>query len=332
MQLSTFQKKNLNISCKVSRLACVSLSSMTNIKNFKGYGALAASTMGLFAGMAFLSTLEAASPNHFDVIVADSQATIYAVNPRTGERAIVAHQDKLDRPYDVAADRNGNIIVSDTGTLRIVHVNLSTHEQTVLAEGGSLGVPYGIDADQNGRIYVANSSSIVSVNPETGLVETIAEGGHLSVPLDVAVANDGNLYVADAVAGVVRIDPVSKQQTLIAHGGFLHTPTGITVDANQTAYVVDGAGRCIVAVNLRKGSQSVVSMAGLFATPVGIALAPGGTMLVSDPDAFDLDGGIMVIEQDGTQKPISRGCDELVNARGIAIVPALSEQNPKSIR
>src|SRR5262245_31518158 len=152
---------------------------MTNITSFERYGALALNTLGLLVGMALASTLQAASPKNFDVIVADSEATIYALNPRTSERAIVAHQDKLERPYDVAPDRNGNIVVSDTSTFRIVHVNLSTHEQTVLAEGGSLGVPYGIDTDQSGRIYVANSSSVVAVNPETGLVETIAEGGQL---------------------------------------------------------------------------------------------------------------------------------------------------------
>lgn len=298
--------------------------------NFSGYGALAGNTFGLLAGMALAGTLTAASPRNFDVIVADSQATVYALNPRTGERAIIAQQDKLDRPYDVAPDGNGNIVVSDTGTLRIVRVNPLTSEQTVIAEGGALGVPYGIDVDSRGRVFVANSSAIVWANPATGVPETFAQGYPLQVPLDVAVAADGNLYVADAVAGVIRVDAVTRQQTLISSSNYLHTPTGITVDGNHTAYVVDGSGRCIVAVNLQKGSQSVVSMAGLFATPVGIALAPGGTMLVSDPDAFDLNGGIMTIQDDGTQTEIARGRDELVNARGIAVVPALSEQNPRS--
>lgn len=298
---------------------------MTNNTNFRKYGVVAGNTFGLLVGMALAGAVNAASPHDFDVIVADSQATVYALNPRTRERVIIAHQDKLDRPYDVASDRNGNIVVSDTGTLRIVQVNPLTGEQTVLAEGGDLGVPYGIDVDRRGRVYVANSSTIVWVDPGTDRVGKFPKRADdlLSVPLDVAVAADGNLYVADAVAGVVRVDAVTGQQTPIAHGEHLHTPTGITVDANHTAYVVDGGGRCIVAVNLQKGSQSVVSMAGFLATPVGIALAPGGIMLVSDPDAFDFNGGILTIDDDGTQKEIARGCDELVNARGIAIVPAL---------
>ena len=37
--------------------------------------------------------------------------------------SIVAQQDKLARPYDLARDRDGNIVVSDSGTLRVVLSN-----------------------------------------------------------------------------------------------------------------------------------------------------------------------------------------------------------------
>src|SRR6266581_1077308 len=54
----------------------------------------------------------------------------------------------------------------------------------------------------------------------------------------------------DAVAGIIRIDAATRQQTLLAQGGFLHNPTGITTDGKRTAYVVDGTGRSLVAVDL----------------------------------------------------------------------------------
>src|SRR6185503_4945869 len=130
---------------------------------------------------------------------------------------------------------------------------------------------------------------------------------------------------ADAVAGVVRINLNTKRQTVIAGIGgtsLLQQPTGIAVDGN-TAYVVDGGGHSVVAVDLATRTQSPVSPAGLLATPVGIALAPDGSILVSDPDAFELDGGIFTIGADGAAQPVARGSDELVNARGIALVPAL---------
>jgi streptogramin lyase len=275
----------------------------------------------VIAGMALAGSLNAASLNHVDVIVADSQATVYAFNPQTGQSAIIAQQDKLDRPYDLARKSDGNILVSDTGTLRIVQVNPLTSEQTVVAEGGALGVPYGLDVDPQNRIYVANSSSIVTIAPGSGIAETFAQGDLLQVPLDVAVGPDGNLYVADALAGVIRIDPLTKQQTRLVQPGVLRTPTSITTDGKRTAYVVDGTGRCVVAVDLLTGKSKPVATAGLLTTPVGIALAPGGTMLVSDPDTCNLDGAIIMIGQDGTQTVVARGSGDLVNARGILIVP-----------
>jgi hypothetical protein len=299
---------------------------MKKIKNYAGRGGLGRSafiSVGvLLAGVELTGTLNAGSPQHYNVLVADSQATVYLVDPATGERAIFSQGGKLDRPYDLARKRDGTIVVSDTGTLRIVQLNPATGDQTVVAEGGELGVPYGIDVDQHDRIYVANGRGIVRVDSKSLTVEPIASGGLLQVPLDVAVASDGTLYVADARAGIIRIDLAKQQQSLLTSGGMLHQAIGIALDGNRSAYVADAGGQCVVSVDLRDGSQKLVSMAGYLTSPVGLAVAPGGTVLVSDPDAFDFDGGVMTISTDGTQNPITRGFGDLVNARGIAIVPA----------
>src|SRR6266478_6056092 len=85
----------------------------------------------LVAAMSLAASLNAASINQYDVIVADSQATIYAFSPQTGQRAIITQGNKLDRPYDLARKQDGSIIVSDTGTLRVVQVNPLTGQQTV---------------------------------------------------------------------------------------------------------------------------------------------------------------------------------------------------------
>jgi len=285
-----------------------------------GFNAFA--TVGFtLAGLALTGTLNAGPLQPFNVLVADSQATVYSVNLGTRERTIVAQGGKLDRPYDLAVQRDGTIVVSDTATLRIVRVNPVTQEQTVVAEGGELGVPFGLDVDKHNGIYVANSSSVLRINPKNGRVETVATGGLLRAPLDVAVAPDGNIYVADAVAGIVRVNPANHKQTLIASGDMLHAPIGIALDGSHSAYVADASGQCIVTVDLLDGTQKLVSMAGFLTTPVGIAIAPDGTLLVSDPDAFDFDGGIMTINPDGSQSPITRGYGDLVNARGIAIQP-----------
>jgi len=274
------------------------------------------------ASTALATGLNAASINRSDVIVADSQATIYAVSAQTQARVIIAQQGYLNQPYDLARKTDGNLIVSDTGSQSIIQVNPSTGQQSLIAQGGALGVPYGLDVNAQNKIFVANSSAILCVAADTGVVQSFAQGGLLQVPLDVAVGPDGSLYVADAVAGIIRIDAVTRQQTLLAQGGFLHSPTGITTDGKRTAYVVDGTGHSLVTVDLQTGAQKQVSTAGLFVTPVGIALGSGGTTLVSDPDALNYNGAIIAVAQYGGQTLIAQGSGDLVNARGIVIVLA----------
>jgi hypothetical protein len=57
-------------------------------------------------------------------------------------------------------------------------------------------------------------------------------------------------------------------------------------------------------------------------------------MLVSDPDAFGLDGGILSIGPDGSQTLVMRGSGDLVNPRGIAIVATSvnARQGPRPTR
>jgi sugar lactone lactonase YvrE len=265
----------------------------------------------------------AAQLDQCDMVVADSWGTVYLFRPRTGERVIIGQWGKLDRPYKLIRDRKGNIVVSDTGTLSLVHINSATKEQTVIAEDPQrLGVPYSFDIDdEHNRIFLVNGVKLFSIDLDSHEIETVAEGGFLQAPLDVVIAPGGVLYIADALAGIIRIDPVTRKQTLISRGGFLRTPLGLALDNNnRTLYVADPGGSCIIAIDLRDISQRMVSQGGLLITPVALALGPGGTLLCSDPDGSNLAGAIIAVERDGVQTPVMQGFGDLVNPRGIAIV------------
>lgn len=281
-------------------------------------------TLRLFAAgwMALADDLYAAPLDRFNILVADSQATVYLYDSESGDRTVVAQGVTLDRPYDVVQDHKGNIVVSDTGTLRIVSINPVTRQQTVIAAGPPLGVPFGLAVDQFDRIYVANSQAILRIDPRTPQVEVFAEGKLLQVPLDVVVGPDGNVYVADAVAGVIVIDEITRAQKVVANDGLVRRPVGVAIHGNRSLCVADAEARCVVAINLHDNSQRLVSEGGFLATPLAVALSAGGAMLVSDPDAFGLDGGILSIGPDGSQTPVMRGSGDLVNPRGIAIVTA----------
>src|SRR5262245_33253297 len=97
MEVNSGFPKNVKISRKDRDLKFVFQNSMKDSTN-KGQG-IKTFAACLLAGMTFLATVNAAD---FDVVVADSQATVYSLNPRTGVRTIIAQQDKLSCPYDVA--------------------------------------------------------------------------------------------------------------------------------------------------------------------------------------------------------------------------------------
>ncbi len=277
------------------------------------------------AALAFADALGAATAKLPNFVVADSQSTVYIYSPQTGQQYALVQGDARVRPYDVVIDSKGYVIFSDTGLFRIVRVDPRNGQQDVLAQPPELpGVPYGICADKYDRICVANSEVIVRLDPATRHIATIAEGELLKVPLDVVAAPDGKLYVADARAGVICIDPDSKPptQTLIAHGSPLLNPVGIAIDGNSSLYVADTVAQCIFRISLQDKKPIMVSKPGVLTTPVAIAVVPGGTVLASDPDAFgDLAGGIFAIGPDGTT-PILHGSGDLVNPRGIALLPA----------
>lgn len=301
-----------------------------------GQGRWNAVMLSVIAGGLLLmeAALRAAPLDRFNIIVADSQATVYLYDPESGDKVVIAQGVTLDRPYDIVQDHKGNLIVSDTGTLRIVSINPLTGQQTVVASGPPLGVPFGMAVDQLDRLYVANSQAILRIDPRTGKVEVFAEGKLLQVPLDVAVAPNGKLYVADAVAGVIVIDEATRAQNVLAKNELVRGPIGVAVDGNHSLYVADAGARCVVAINLQDNSQQLMSEGGFFATPLAIGMTASGTVLVSDPDAFGLDGGILAIGKDGTQVPLMRGSGALVNPRGIAVVAASrnASENPRQLR
>src|SRR5207249_527991 len=55
----------------------------------------------------------------------------------------------------------------------------------------------------------------------------------------------------------------------------------------------------------------MISQGRFLTNPVAIVPGPGGTMLVSDPDALDLTGGVFWIDRDGNQTPILCGVDDV---------------------
>lgn len=144
--------------------------------------------------------------------------------------------------------------------------------------------------------------------------------------------NSGDILYVDAGNAVdggflIKVDPISHQQTVLSSGGLLQLPVA-TADGNF------GIG-LIVRVDGQTGLQTVVATGGYLAGPVGIAMDANGQLIVADPYTVNpqspdlVDGGydgalIRIDPATGAQTLLARGQDGYVNARGVTVVP-----NPK---
>lgn len=175
---------------------------------------------------------------------------VVRLNPLTGVLTTVSSGGLLMRPYGIAIEAGGDILVADPLAFGIV-----------------------------GGIWVGG---IIRINPLTGAQSVVASGGILRSPTGIAIAGNGDILVADAGAlasgAVVRVDPLTGAQTTVSTGGTLNTPLGIALDANGellvTTHPLSIASRAVIRVNPLTGAQTTVSSGGSFYSPVGIAIVP----------------------------------------------------------
>jgi uncharacterized protein (TIGR03437 family) len=147
---------------------------------------------------------------------------------------------EMHGPYEVAADKAGNLYIADSGNNVIRKV--ANGVITTVAGNGTVGytgdngpatsaqlnAPYGVAVDSAGNLYIADSANNVIRKVSGGVIATIAgngtpgytgdngpaTGAQLSAPSAVALDSAGNLYIADFGNNVVR--KVSASNGVIA--------------------------------------------------------------------------------------------------------------------
>jgi sugar lactone lactonase YvrE len=214
-------------------------------------------------------------------------------------------------PEGIAVDAAGDVYVSDTGHNRI-------HKLTADGVGicawdtgdGSFNSPKGIAVDGCGIIYVVDSSNHrIQVFgypdvPPAFLTKYGTEGtgnGQFAQPRDVAVTPDGCVYVTDTIN-----DRIQRLAWNEAAGQYEHdetwgagsglgqfvSPRGIAADDQGNVYVADygnarvqkydGVAWSVIAGS---GSSSSTPTDGNFYLVADVAVAPDGTLYVTDSGA-----------------------------------------------
>jgi hypothetical protein len=132
----------------------------------------------------------------------------------------------MGEPYGIAADRNGDILITETDNNSVIRFDtygaITTvagnqvagfHGDGELGTSASLNQPHGIAVDRNGNIFIADTFNhrIRRVDAITGVITTVAGDGNqgfrgdggpamrasFRFPRAVAIDNSGNLFIAD---------------------------------------------------------------------------------------------------------------------------------------
>ena len=207
---------------------------------------------------------------------ADSEKTIYVashdpsgadtgivgVDPKTVSQWIVSKGGIFQRPYGLAIDPDGTIVVSDPDADAIVRVDAKTGQQTEITSKGLLTDPLGVAVESAGAILVADRNSIIQVDPSTGAQSVLAIGGALTAPQWITI-DQGTITVENADGSLVAIDPENGAQSAASA-------------QNGNAIIVadsDGGVGEIVRVD-SSGSRRVIAKGGLLHEIAGVVSLP----------------------------------------------------------
>ncbi|HUO59097.1 MAG TPA: hypothetical protein VMU24_00420 [Candidatus Acidoferrales bacterium] len=203
----------------------------------------------------------------------------------TGDGGL-ATQATLSSPQGLALDKDGNLLIAESGNHVIRKWIASSGVIQTIAGNGNGGY--------NGDYFAAASAQ-------------------LDAPSDVKVGSSGNIYIADTGNHVIRmVDATSNMITTIAgtdnsgssgDGGpatsaTLSAPKGLVLDSNENLYICDGTNNTVRV--LIKSSGNIYLYAGTgtasysgdkgsataatFNTPIGASIDSNGNIYIADSE------------------------------------------------
>ena len=290
------------------------------------------------------SASAAVQPGDIFVSVANgidgNKGGVLYVDPATNIHTIISSGGSFVDPMDITFSQDGSLYVADFSAA-VIKVDPDTGAQTVIASGAPLSKPAGITVDNDGTLLVAdNISRIIRIDPVTGVQTVVSIGGLLDRPNGIAVDASGNIFVADmayetvslfaAGGAVIKIDPVTGDQSIVSeHNNFVN-PFGLTIDNTGNLYVADfgdflsnDLDGLIIKVDQSTGGQSIISSAD-FRSPSNIALENDGSILVADRNYLSCNtnfGGVTRLDPATASQTALTPCGNFVDVSGVTVVP-----------
>jgi DNA-binding beta-propeller fold protein YncE len=158
--------------------------------------------------------------------------------------------DWLSKPFAVAFDGEGRILVSDTALGAVLRFDREGRKLDVLGTQGAVRLkrPLGLHAGSDGRVYVADVglSQVVAYDGEGKVRAVYGRPGELTNPTDSVLSRDGKkLYVADSKAHQIVVFDAASAERLSSFGrrgeapGEFAFPTSLALDSDENLFVVD---------------------------------------------------------------------------------------------
>jgi sugar lactone lactonase YvrE len=242
-----------------------------------------------------------------------------------------ATKTRLNVPFAVAVDREGNLYITDEGNYRIRKVDkegiiitfAGTGEDRHSGDGGpatsaQLRDPGGIAFDAQGNLYVADYTSVRKIDP-SGTITTVAGTGEVGfsgdggpateaklTAYDVALDHKGNIYICDLENqrirkvdrdGIIHTVAGSGKKGYSGDGGpatkaALKDPWGIAVDREKNVYIADHHNRVVRKVD-PKGK--ITTIAGTGEAGFNREEGPATKVMLHDPIGLFFDDSSSVL-------------------------------------
>ena len=188
------------------------------------------------------------------IYVIDTRGPGYAVFDLVGRKYKLVSGSgggQMQKPINIAIDKNGTKFVTDTGRLQVLAFDANDSFLRAYGKTGEFK-PAGIVVDDD-NLYVTDlqKQQVIIINKLTGNVQTRfgkagSKAGELFFPTNITIGPNKNLYIADT--GNYRIEEYStKGEYLNSYGsvgvslGKFARPKGVALDHDNRMYVVDAA-------------------------------------------------------------------------------------------
>lgn len=208
------------------------------------------------------------SPDGKRIYVTDMAHSLMRVLDAESLRPIVTFgRGELSRPHDAEFDRQGRLLVADTGNDRIAIYSVDGAKPTLVGELTGLSSPEGVGVAPDGRVYATNTGAgSVSIFRDARLARTVGQygsgAGQFSRPHDVEVDRDGTVYVVDSGNHRVQVfDAEMNPRAMTGADLKLNEPKYLSLDGERI-WLADEDNHRIVLLDRRLKAIGILGSGG----------------------------------------------------------------------